>query len=790
MKISKQLFIYLGLIVLSVALWLLLLLSGVLDGIEQETLRWRYLARGELVSSAPIVYVDLDAETVSYMGARPWDRREFGVLFHALLGAGGAKAVSLDIILSKFGAGALLDLERARAGETFLGQVVAAYPNRIVLAAAYTGVPSTSTGEATQLPWIREGNYDPQTAPFPEAPTYPIIQFDVGRLGLANVDETLSSGAVPYFVPAFVELDSPRYSFHLLYGAMRYKAHFMNKPSVEVLGDEVILTDKDGFTTDTLPMEHEMTLFSLGLATFLAANDLNADAVEISPDAITVRRDGAVFRRIPLVEQQSIEVNWFEGWDRSVENDRVSMHTVLRKADALSDAAARGDTESVAELEAWFARFQDKVVFVGPVDPQLKDISPTPFNRVPAPKVGLHANLYRTIQDEAYVRRTSIEVCIAVVSLLTLMVSLLALGSGVPRLLSILLLVGYGVGVFVAFASFNWILPLIAPIGSTLTAAVSVVLLKLGSEEWQRRRIKTLFGAYLAPNLVHEMIESNQDPKLGGAEAEITAMFSDVEGFSALSEELSPDQLVSLMNEYLGAMTEVFQSQAGTLDKYIGDAIVTMFGMPVPVSDHAGRACLSALEMQERHAALRVKWAQSGQWPESVSHMRSRIGLNTGLAVIGNMGSEMRFNYTMMGDSVNLAARCESGAKSYGVYTMVTGATLQAALADGVSLRYRKLDRIVVKGRNEPVEIYELWESSIPLDESAACRQAYEAALELYFAGEWASGLAGFEEAERFEPSKAFAPTTPSTVLAARCRELMRTGDRASWDGVYRMQAK
>lgn len=766
------------------------MISGALGGIEQETLRWRYLARGELESTAPIVYVDLDAETISYMGARPWDRREFGVLLSALLVAGDAKVVSLDIILSKFGAGALLDLERARNGEAFLGEVVQAHPDRIVLAAAYTGVPATSTAEESRLPLIREGNYDPEASPFPEAPSFPIIQYEAGRLGLANVDEGLSGGVVPYYVPAFVELNSPRFSFHLIYGVMRHKEHFMNEPYAEVVGDRVVLTDKDGFATDSLPMQHEMTLFSLGLETFLAANGLDATAVQIDRHELTVRRDGEVFRRIPLVQRQSIEVNWFQGWDLAVENGRVGMHTVLRKADALSDAEAIGDAAKVAELEAWFEQFKDKVIFVGPVDPQLKDVAPTPFNREAVPKVGLHSNLFRTIQDEAYIARVSLFGAAVITSLLTLVVCSLAFGSRLSRLFSLLLLVGYGAGAFLVFAHLNWILPMVAPVGSALTAAIAVILLKLGSEEWQRRRIKTLFGAYVSPKLVHEMVESKQDPKLGGVEAEVTALFSDVEGFSALSEELSPNQLVSLMNEYLSAMTEVFQTQSGTLDKYIGDAIVTMFGMPVPVDDHALRACLSALEMQERHAALREKWARSELWPKSVNNMRTRIGINTGHAVIGNMGSEMRFNYTMMGDSVNLAARCESGAKSYGVYTMVTETTLEAALDCGASLNFRKLDRIVVKGRRQPVEIYELWDPTVDSEMSAACKIAYEAALELYFKGEWAGALSGFQSAEVHEPSKDFAATTPSSVLAARCVQFIEEGDPADWDGVFKMQTK
>ena len=782
--------VYLSLITLTVLIWLFLTFSGALDGIEEETLRWRYLVRGEPGSEAPIIYVDLDAQTVSYMGDRPWDRREFGVLLHSLLGVGDARVVSIDIILSKFGAGALLDLERALKGDAFLGEAVEAYSQRVILAAAYTGVKTAYGLDTAYLPLIRDDNYAPPENPFPEAPTFPIIQFDVGRLGLANVDEERSGGTIPYFVPGFVELDGSRYSFHLIEGLRRFKESFMNEPFPKVVGSEVVLTDKDGFTTDVLPLQHQMTIFSLGLETFLASYGLDDKAVEIRPDALIIWRDGVVFRRIPLVDQQSIEVNWLRAWDSTVGNDRVSMQLVLRNADALAASAAAGDADSVAELEAWFKRFKDKVVLVGAVDPLLKDISPTPYNREPVPKVGLHGNLYRTIEDEAYILRVQMPVTVGLIILLTLSVSMLALGSGVPRLLSILILLGYGAFTFVAFAQFNWILPLVAPIGSTLTAALAIVLLKLGSEEWQRRRIKTLFGAYVSPKLVDEMVESNQDPQLGGTEAEITALFSDVEGFSTLSEELSPDQLVSLMNEYLGVMTEVFQSQAGTLDKYIGDAIVTMFGMPLPVTDHALRACLSALEMQERHAELRAKWAKSGKWPECVLNMRTRIGLNTGYAVIGNMGSEMRFNYTMMGDSVNLAARCESGGKSYGVYTMVTETTLNAALAYGAMLNYRKLDCVVVKGRQQPVELYELWDSSIDREVTVNCKAGYEAALSHYFKGDWVVALAAFEASEMLEPSRAFAPTTPSTVLAARCRQFIAEGDPKNWNGAFILTSK
>lgn len=443
---------------------------------------------------------------------------------------------------------------------------------------------------------------------------------------------------------------------------------------------------------------------------------------------------------------------------------------------------------------AWFKRFKGKVVFVGPVDPQLKDIAPTPFNREPVPKVGLHANLYRTVHDEAYVVHATNVQSVWILVLLASAVALLSLWNGVgekfTRFASVALVVLYGLIVWLAFTQWNYVLPVVAPVGASLTAFLGLLLIKLGIEEYERRRIKNLFGAYVSPELVDEMVDAQREPELGGTEAEISALFSDVEGFSTLSEQLPANELVALMNEYLGAMTEAIQSQGGTLDKYIGDAIVTMFGMPLPLPDHASRACLSAQRMQECHAELRKKWAAAGRQPDSILNMRTRIGINTGMAVIGNMGSHVRFNYTMMGDSVNLAARCESGAKVYGVYTMITEVVLLAAKQVTPDLPTRKLDRIIVQGRTQAVEIYELWDRSVDLGEAMQCASHYEAGLAEYFKGNWSAALESFSASLALEPGRDFAPITPSKLMTERCQKFQREGTPENWDGVYRMKTK
>ena len=790
MKLKNHWISYSLLTALSVLLWLGLWLGGALEGLEHEALRWSYLVRGEQSSDDPVVYIDLDAYAISQIGDKPWDRLNFAQVVHALLGPGQARVVGVDLIFSIFGAGSLLDVDKARKGDYHFGQVVESFGERLILGAAYTG----TTSATAELPLLRDGYTDPSEVPFPEAPTYPIIKYNYGRLGLVNLDEALNRSAIPRTLMAFVETQGTAFSRHIIDGKMRHFTTILKDARVEENEDEFRVVDSDGFGPPGVPKFSRRLLATLGLEVFLAAHGLNTDAIEYDTCELRILKDGAVFRRVPLVGEQSIEVNWLEGWGALPETKHYSFGEILNRANRLGQAALNADAAKVAELESWFARFKDKVIFLGPVDPTLKDIAPTPYNRIPVPKVSLHANLYRTLVEEAYIVKAHKSLSILLVIVLTLIVTSLALWGGTGRRLtrlgSLILLLIYPAIVFFVFSVFHLILPLIAPLGSSMTAILFVFLLKLGSEERQRRRIKKIFGAYLSPQLVEEMADAQRDPELGGIEAEITVLFSDVEGFTSLSENLPPNELVALMNEYFGAMTDVIHKEGGTLDKYIGDAIMTMFGMPMPVADHAARACLAAVHMQDRHASLCREWVQSGRWPEAVHSMRTRIGLNTGFAVIGNIGSEVRFNYTMMGDSVNLGARCESVAKAYGVYIIVTANTLLAALKDGCPLNYRMLDRVIVKGKSEPVELYELWDSGVSEAASVKCRDLYESGLKLYYSGEWKAARDYFNQSAEWEPGQAYAPTSPSIVLANRCTAFIESGGPQDWSGAYHLPTK
>jgi adenylate cyclase len=308
-----------------------------------------------------------------------------------------------------------------------------------------------------------------------------------------------------------------------------------------------------------------------------------------------------------------------------------------------------------------------------------------------------------------------------------------------------------------------------------------------------------MFGTYLAPALVAKMVDSGEDPQLGGVEEHITAYFSDIQSFSSFSENLTPPRLVSLMNEYLTACTDIVQAEGGTLDKYIGDAVVAIYGAPLALPDHPLKACVAALRVQKRCAELREKWSHEPQknWPEIVLRLRTRIGLNSGPAVVGNMGSSSRFSYTMMGDTVNLAARMESGAKAWGVYTMCADPARIACESADASRRvvFRALGRIVVKGRSAPVPIHELVGLREDLDDRTLEAIArFESGLQKYYAQDWEAARASFEASAILEPNRPeLHPgivSNPSLVYLRLVEELRAQPLGRDWNGVYVMREK
>jgi adenylate cyclase len=443
--------------------------------------------------------------------------------------------------------------------------------------------------------------------------------------------------------------------------------------------------------------------------------------------------------------------------------------------------------------------FRDKIVLVGSTLPELHDFYPTPFATFGnMPGYESHANAIQTILSGNYITKLSLGWTIILIFLCALMASLLSMYAGVRSgvIVWLLLLGSYIYMVYSLFTNNMIIIEMIGPSTALVLGYLGTIVYNYLGEQREKKRISDMFGSYVAPEVVKNIIESGEEPRLGGQLTEITAFFSDIQSFSAFSEKLTPEELVELMNEYLTAMTDILIEERGTLDKYIGDAIVAIFGAPVKLHDHAYRACVTAQRMILRQAQLREKWRSEGnRWPEIVHHMQTRIGLNSGDVITGNMGSLKRFNYTMMGDNVNLAARCESGSKSYGVYVMVTDATRIMAEEASNALVFRELDRIIVKGRSTPVKMHEIVGFRTDLDSSdMACLEHYKQGYDAYLNQRWDDAEHAFRAAsvlERYrpDPGRGIA-TNPSLVMLDRISAMRLNPPGTDWDGVFVMKVK
>lgn len=435
--------------------------------------------------------------------------------------------------------------------------------------------------------------------------------------------------------------------------------------------------------------------------------------------------------------------------------------------------------------------FKDKIVIVGSTMPLLQDFHATPFTTADFPRPGyeIHAHAIQTMLDGNYIKKQSVMVRLILMLIFSIAVVIVNrwIGAGWGFVVMALLIGGYYFAVVQYFLGAQIFLNITGVIMATFFGQIATVGYEYVNEQKEKRRIKGMFSSYVSPTLVEQMIESGEEPKLGGVDTYMTAFFSDIVSFSTFSEKLEPKQLVTLINEYLTAMTDIINDQGGTLDKFIGDAIVAFFGAPVPLKDHALRACIASQLMDKKLEELREKWKTEPEWPEIVWNMQHRMGMNTGEMVTGNMGSLRRFNYTMMGDNVNLAARCESGAKAYNVFTMVTESTKNDAEQYGDDCVFRLLDTIVVKGRTKPVTMYEI--AGLRVDatpEKLEGLALYEEAMQHYFKQEWDAALALFTKAEALETH----PQNPSQIFIERCKFMKANPPGDDWNGVFVMTSK
>lgn len=414
--------------------------------------------------------------------------------------------------------------------------------------------------------------------------------------------------------------------------------------------------------------------------------------------------------------------------------------------------------------------FRDKIVLIGAVARDFHDDALVPTSEgMPMPGVEIHANALQTMFLNSEPRVIPVWVTILLIFAITLALSGIVqrFSLTVAGLLALAMLFIY---IYIAILLFqqNWI-PNIFFIPFTIVFGfIILVTVDLVNERLLRTKVSAAFGKYLSPTLVHQIMQ--KDIELGGERRELTILFSDIRGFTSISEKLTPEDLVDFLNSFFTRATKIIMDRQGLVDKFMGDAIMAFWNAPLPDRDHAQHAVLAALRM--RAALDTVRREHGGKYPR----LEIGIGINTGDAVVGNIGSMERLSYTAIGDSVNLASRLEALTKTYGVEIITSEFTKREL--KGIVLR--ELDKVKVKGKREPVTIYEIvgMKADVGRDELSAIKR-YEDALHLYYKGRFKDALKGFKRID----------DAPSRLMVERCKEY--SADRPKeWDGVHEMQQK
>lgn len=424
------------------------------------------------------------------------------------------------------------------------------------------------------------------------------------------------------------------------------------------------------------------------------------------------------------------------------------------------------------------------LVFVGASEVGVGDFTATPFG-FEEPGVLVHAAVADNLLTGTFLREAGAPRLLSIVALLLIgpLVAFLvaALDSRrVAALTGVALVAAWPVLAYLAFRRLGWHLEVVAPtLAGSLTLVGALGYQMVAVDAWARR-IRRTFERFVSEAVVEEMLAHPERVALGGERRELTVLFSDIRGFTSISERITSEELVQVLNQYFTPMTRLVLAEGGTLDKYMGDALMAFFGAPVEQPDHAARACRAALRMTEKLAELNVGWRAEGKLPEGGA-LGVGIGLNSGEMSVGNMGSEDVFDYTVIGDNVNLGSRIEGLNKMYAAQILVSGATAEAAGAEG--FLFRELDRVRVKGKQEPVALHELMAERPAPSELTERARRFGDALAAYRERRFDDAAEGFE-------ALADEGDGPAGVMAERARRLAAEGVGEGWEPVETLTSK
>jgi adenylate cyclase len=522
-----------------------------------------------------------------------------------------------------------------------------------------------------------------------------------------------------------------------------------------------IIPDKDGnIRTANLLMLYDGEVYpSLALSALRhnLGNEIVLDIAIYGVDGLLIGD-----RRIPVDESGRLTLNYYgkQGIFKTIPATDV-INKRLNK-DALKDA----------------------IVFIGATEIGISDVRVTPLDPV-LPGVEIHATVASNVLQNNFLIRDGRVMTLEIAFILFFPVLLSILSSLVRRTIISLIFFSGVMAVYlyvnyILFASYFLNIGIIFPIISIGMAYLGFEAYRNLIEERQGRFLKKAFTNYVSPDLVGEIMKNPDMLKLGGEKKEITVLFSDIRGFTTVSEKLTPESLVLLLNHYLGPMTDIVLQHRGTLDKYIGDAIMALYNAPLNLENHSFAACHTAMDMIAKLKELNNEFKEKG-----LPEINIGIGINTGYAIVGNMGTDVRFDYTAIGDTINLASRLEGMNKVYKTHIVVSEFVInhlrsfESGSTGTDTFRFRELDVIKVKGKDKPVTIYELLPN---MDETL--KKKFEDALKLYKQQQFKDALNIFESlVVEFKDN-------PSSIFAERCSEFIKNPPEADWDGVYVAKTK
>lgn len=531
------------------------------------------------------------------------------------------------------------------------------------------------------------------------------------------------------------------------------------------LGFINLTPDFDG-TTRRIPLVAAAQGYHLSQIAMAAARYLlGADQVSLEPGVV---RMGSV--SVPLTSQGAMLIDWHGTLEQKT-YPSYSAGAVLQSFVQLQ----KGERPLLDP-----ATFKDKVVFVATTAAGTYELRVTPLSPF-TPGVLIHMAALDNLLRAQFMRPApywmfavaTLAVCLATAwSFMLIRQQVLKIGFGAA-----LAAAYYGLAVH-AFTSHGLWVELVFPEGALAVSFGVAATVEYLIEGRQRRQLRAAFDKYMSREVVEEIMRDPERIKLGGEKKELTVFFSDVAGFTTISEQLEPEELVELLNRYLSAMTDIIRRHRGNVNKYLGDGIMAIFGAPLGDPNHATLACHAALDSQAELAKLRDAWKAEG-YPEIVA----RIGINSGPLVVGNMGSQERLEYTVMGDSVNLASRLEGANKFYETLILLGPRTYELAQRD---IEAREVDLLRVKGKKEPVTVYEL------LGRKGELSVERKQVVDMYLEGLAAYKRRDFAAAkQRFEAALALDPSDgPSKVYRERAAVYLTAPPPPDWDGVYELKSK